>query len=136
MFSHIGVKLAQFLLERGNLSFEDSSVLIGTVLDKTGALPYKDIIEYGADGSLIIGGEPLNMEQAKYLRDSAIAAINNQAINLIMERVSYLAVLQGIHKAETIPQLYYGKVGIWWGQNIKKILQDLAQEGNSGLNGN
>ena len=133
MLKKFAIKLVQFLLERGNLSFEDSSALIGTVLEKTGALPYKDIIEYGKDGSLIVGGKPLTLEQAKYLRDSAIAAINNQAINLTMERITYLSVLEGVHKAETIPQLYWGKVGIWWGQNIKKTLQELAQEGNSGL---
>ena len=136
MLKKFAVKLTQFLLERGNLSFEDSSALIGTVLDKTGALPFKDIIEYAGDGSLIVGGKELNVEQAKYLRESAIAAIDNQAINLVCERITYLAVLEGVHKAETIPQLHFGKVAIWWSQNIKDILSKLAQRGNSGLDGN
>lgn len=128
MLNRLGVKLAKYLLESGNLSMEDSAILTGTVLSKLGALPFKDVFDVDDQGNLVIDGKQVDLEKAKYLRDSAISALNNQALSLICERVAFLAVSQGIHKAETIPQMYWGRVGIWWGENIKNNLSALAQE--------
>ena len=127
MLVKFGVKLAQWLLNRGDLSMEDSARLTATVLDKTGALPFESIVDVNADG-LRIGGKEVSFEQAKDLRESAIAAINNKALNLVMEQVTFLVVTQSVHKSETIAQLQFGRAGIWLGQNIKKSLLDLAQK--------
>lgn len=128
MFQTLGVKLAKYLLSSGSLTTEDSVILMTVVLDKLGALPYKDIIGLDTEGSLVVRGHPVSLEEVVILRASALAAINNKALNLVCEQILYLAVTSGIHKAETAQQVLWGRVGIWWSQNVKTSLETLAQK--------
>jgi len=124
----IGVRLAKYLLTKGNLSVEDSNLLTGVELSKLGAVPFTEIVTYDEDQSLLIGGKPLTLDEAIHLRESAITALENKAFQIVCEQVTFLAVTHGMHKAETPEQMYWGGVGVWWTQNVIRSLMALAQK--------
>ena len=126
MFSRLGAKLARYLLSAGNLSTEDSVLLTSVILDKLGALPFKEIIGMDENQNLIIKGRPINLEEAKKIRLSAEMATQNTALNLILEQVTFLGVTEGFSKAQTSQQIIWGRAGVWITQNIKSALDTLA----------
>lgn len=127
MLAHLGAFLAKYLLRSGKLSLEDSSMLVSAVLDNLGALPYTDVINYDEDGKLMLGERALTLEEMKKLRDSAISALQSNALKIVFEHVKYMAVVEGINKGQTVEQQYFGRSGIWMVQNMEKCLKTLAQ---------
>jgi len=124
----LSVRLAKFLLERGDLSVKDSAILTSVVLNKLGALPYEEAIQITDDGSLMVNGKTLDFEQMKKLRESALGATTNLALNLVFEQIKFLAVVEGVHKGSSIEQMYFGRTAIWAIQNIQKALDTLSQK--------
>lgn len=123
----LGIRLARFLLTRGNLTLEESNLLITSVLDVLGALPFTDVISVDDEGVLSVNGRSLALEEMKKLRDAAESALNNSALTLVRDQVAYIAVTTGVHKADSIAQTFFCRTAIWWGQQENKLLHLLAQ---------
>jgi hypothetical protein len=122
----IATKLACFLLRRTNLSVENRSLLTACLLDRLGALPFRDIIQRN-ENEMLVNGVPLDYETARALNESAKAALNNSALKVVWDSVAFLAVNNGIHKAETERQIFWARAALWWGQQERTILEELAQ---------
>lgn len=125
MFSKILTKLVVRLF-KSNLSMEDANLLTTLVLDKLGALPFSNIIEIGNEG-LLINGRPVDGKEEIVLRESARLALDNKAHKLVRDQVAFLAVMNSTHKAETIPHVLWGRIGVWWYQQSEKYLKVLAR---------
>lgn len=114
-------------LNRADISMDDRALLTTAILDKLGALPLSAIITNDEQGQLLVHNEPLNIENARILRDSAIQALENQALALIRSQVAFSAITIGIHKAEKVEQMIFGRTALWWGQEVERYLMILAQ---------
>lgn len=126
MWAKIATNLAVFVLKRASLSVTDRNKLVIHLLDKLGALPFRDIITVDEQGSLLVSGRTVTMEQARVLRDSARGALDSQAFRIIREQVLFQAVTLGTHKAEDEKQMFFARAAIWWGQREDEFLRLLA----------
>ena len=122
MIFKLGLKLIQW----SGLTPDRANELTSMTLDKLGALPIRDII-YVENNQLFLNGTPVDHEKARMLRESAISALNNQALNLIREHVDFAAITHGVHRAESPTQMIFGKAALWYGQQERKFLEELAQ---------
>lgn len=116
-------------LKRADLSIEDRSLLTSCILDSLVALPIRDIISTDEVGSLTVRGKVVELALAKKLRDSARVALENSALALIHEQVTFIAITTGFIKADSEKQSLFGKAAIWYGQEEVKLLTSLAQLG-------
>lgn len=126
MLKRFGIKILSYLLKSSELSDEDRSLLTTLVLDNLHALPIRDIISVNDDGSVVVNGRTLTPEQVLAYKESARGALNNSALKLIHEQVNYVAVSQGIHKANSSKDLLFSQSAIWYGQQEIKKLESLA----------
>lgn len=129
MIRKLAVKLTVFLLQQVDLSIEDRSLLITLLLKNLGALPIRDIITSGPDGSLVISGQPVDLELAKKLRESARAALENSAYKLVHDQARYEAITTGFLEADSEKRSLFGKAAIWYAQCEQSHLTKLAQVG-------
>lgn len=123
-------KIVARMLKNADLPTEDRSYLSTFLLENLGALPIRDIISYSREGSLAVNGHPLNVDQARDLRESARGAKNNSALKLIREQVLYAAIATGVHKLERVEQSFFLRAAIWFGQQEEYFLSLLSQEGS------
>lgn len=128
MWSHMAVWLASKLLTRASLTVPQRNLLTAVVLDKLGALPFKDILTVTGSGQILIQGRSLDIEKVRQLQEAAKSALRNQALLLIREQVAYTAVTHGVHKAEDEKQILFARAALWWGQQELHMLKLLAQE--------
>lgn len=119
------VKRTIDLLRQTELSTAERIALTGAVLEKLEALPLRAIVENTEQG-ILIHGKPVDIDKLRVLRESAIAAIDNQAINYMAEQVVWIAVQRGIHNADTPDKLFFYRAAIWFSEQLKAHLQILA----------
>jgi hypothetical protein len=126
MLNKLGVKLACYLIGKGNLSIEDENKIMNILWDDIGALPFKSL--FGEeDGKLTINSKTLDLDQIRSLRESAKLAVKNPSLKIIWDEVAFAAVTHGLHKAETPSQMFFARAALWWGQQEIKFLEFLAQ---------
>lgn len=128
MWSRLAVWLASKLLSGVSLSTTQRNLLTAAVLDKLGALPFRDILTITGSGQLLLQGRSLDIEKVRQLQESAKAALQSQALLLIREQVAFTAVTNGVHKAEDEKQILFARAALWWGQQEHSMLRLLAQE--------
>lgn len=121
------VKLALWLLKKRELTLQERTLFTGIILDKLDAYPLRAIIENSEEG-ILINGKLVDFDKLRVLRDAAKAAIENQALNLIGEQVTWIAIQRGIHNADTPEKLYFYRAAIWFSEQLKAHLQILAQQ--------
>lgn len=121
------VKLALGVIRRADLTIEERTLCTGVVLDKIAALPLRAIIE-NSDEGILINGKQVDIEKLRVLREHAVAALDNQALNFIAEQVVWIAVQRGIHQAKTPEDLFFYRAAIWFSEQMKIHLQILAQQ--------
>lgn len=123
-------KLGIWLLERllkGNLTLEDRNKIVVHILDLIQAIPLRDTIYLDNDGNLVVNGRSLSMEEMMQLRESAGAALENQALTLIRQQVMYEATGVSVFKGKNDLDLYFSRAAIWWGNQVEAKLKLLAQ---------
>lgn len=126
MFDKLAVGIAVWLLKKSTLNVDLRNTLVLHTLDKLGALPFRDILTANTEGDIIVGERTLDKEQAFQLRESAKAALDNQAITLAKAQVAWKAVVMGVHKAENPDQMIFAKAALWYGQELEDMLATLA----------
>ncbi len=122
----IAVQFALWLLKRP-LSMECRTLLINAILDRLSAIPLRDIITLSENGSLVINGKELDMEELKIIYQSAIALRNNRVFNLIQDQVLHNALTFGLNSSVTLEMLYTSKAAVWWGQEENKLLKLITE---------
>lgn len=127
MFGHWAVLITSWFLNKNSISLEDRMILTNCVLDKLAALPLRDIIKRNSENILTINGQEVDFEHASKLRESARSALNNYSLDLVYQQVAFNAVEISTFKAESNEQCFFGKSAIWWGQEQKRMLRELAQ---------
>lgn len=127
MLISLGVKLAKFLLKKGNLNEEQSLLLTTEILDRLHLLPFSAIIEVDSEQQLLINGNPVSREKAMVLRESAKAMLDSQAMKLVRDQTAFIATNIGLPKAETITQVLFARAALWFGQEELRQLHILAE---------
>ncbi len=127
MLSTLATRLAVFALTRSDLTIADRNKLTFAILDTNYALPFRDIIQVNDVGETLLNGHPLDMDKARQLRESARAALDNQALDVIRAQVAFAAVTLGVHKVLNAEQMLFARAALWWGQESDKHLRMLAQ---------
>lgn len=117
----IVVKFTVWLLERKKISLENKSFLIRAILGKLDALPLHGIIEYD-NGSLVVRGKQIDIDDFRILKDSARALKDNRLYGLIQDQILFEAMTLGINSTN-FEQGYFSKAAVWWGRRENEILK-------------
>lgn len=126
MFSKLVVKLTVTLLKNVTLANQDRIVLTNSILHVLKALPIRDALVVNENGRLMVNGREIDLETAKILRESAKAALTSQALRIINDQVSFIAITTGVHQADNPWSMIFGKSALWYGQQQDKFLKILA----------
>lgn len=127
MWNRFVVWIASYALKRSDLSLEQRNKLTIHIMGSVGALPLTDII-YVSEEGLLVNGRSLAPEQLMQLRESAIAALNNQALTLIRQQATFEAITLGVHKVQSEKELLFARAAVWWGSVVEAKLKILAQK--------
>lgn len=119
------MKLLLWLL-RKPVGLKNRALILNYLLESLGGLPYRDLITFKPDGTLLIGGKQLEPEQAVAFRESLVALQSNQAYRVIKEQIAYEAVKYGIHSSLTSDMLILSKAALWIQQQEIKLINDLS----------
>lgn len=126
------VRILVWLLKHGELSVEDGATLTTAIVDVLQGAPLRDIITQDEYGVILFQGKPLSdFEKAMQLRDAARSALSNSALKLIWEQTLYSSFRVGVCEGDSIVKLMFAKTAIWNGENERKLLRLLAQEGTA-----
>ncbi len=126
MLNKLSIRLVKWLLGR-DLDLDQRNVLVVHILDNLGALPIHGIISTSDEGEILLNGSSLDIEKLLLLRESARTALDNPALKIVNHEVEYIAVVNGVHKAQTPYDLIFYKAALWYGQQQKLQLSILAQ---------
>lgn len=129
MLGKLSTKLVVKLLKWSDLDIRDRNILTTQILDSLMVLPIYDIIKISEEGSLIINNRPVDIEKARILRESAIAALSNQSLRAVHDQVLFEAVSMGVHNVDRPEQMFFARAAIWYAQHEVNILKTLAQQG-------
>jgi hypothetical protein len=125
--SHIIAKLVVWAL-RHNLKLSDKILVTNALLDNLGAIPVRAIISFKEDGTLLINGKPLELEQAIQLRESAKQLLHSQARRLIGEQVKWKAIELAVHNGTSPETILFAKAALWLQSELDKVINQIAQE--------
>lgn len=128
MFSKLVSKFAVFLIRSKKLSGEHKMRIMNALLVNVYALPIQDIVKLDQNGTLLVRGRQLTIEQAQSLIQSAAGLKDNFARKLIQEQVKFEAVKIGIHKALDNDALMFSKAALWYIEQEEAILSEIVSE--------
>lgn len=150
MVARLAAKLAAYLLRNGTIQGEEREQLFSTVidlcknkslsneerqilttmlLDRLGALPLHARIVVDKAGRVFVNGRSLSIEEADRLKQAAVAMQNNGARNLVREAVTFMAIVDGVHKNVSPDMGLFAKAALWFLQEEDTLYALLAAEG-------
>lgn len=115
------------ILKWKKLKGEDKTRIITALLDNIDALPIRDAITFDADGTIIIRGKKLEIEQIQNLKTGVSVLKDNFARKLIEEQLLYECSKLGLHQGLTPEQIQFSKACIWCLQQQNKFLTMLEE---------
>lgn len=115
------------VVTHADLSIEEMNLFTEVLLRRLGALPIHGIIT-SSDEGLLISGELLDTERAQMLREYAQAALQNKALNLIVDQTRFVAFRNGLATGLPPNELIFFRAALWVHEQIKNHLRLLAQE--------
>ena len=117
------------LLKNKSLSNEERQMLTAMMLDRLGALPLHAKISVDKAGRVFVNGRSLDIEAADRLKQAAVAMQNNAARNLVREAVTFMAIVDGVHKNISPDMGLFAKAALWFLQEEDTLYTLLAAEG-------
>lgn len=120
------VRLLLWLLAEKRLTLAERNALSTVILERLEALPIRGIIT-NSDEGILINGQPVSVEKMRTLRESALAALDNSALNLVGDQVRWVATERLLHKVVVPEDLHYYRAALWGIEQLKAHLQTLAQ---------
>lgn len=127
MWNRFVVWLTNYSLSRSDLTLKQRNEIIIHILDNLQGLPISGIIKVNDEGEVLLNGRSLDLDKVRQLRESAMLALDNQAIKIVNQEVLYAAIVGGLHKATSDNDLYFYRAAIWFGQQVEMQLKILAQ---------
>lgn len=127
MWNRFVVWITNYSLSRSKLSLKQRNEIVIHILDNLRGLVISGIITINDEGEVLLNGRSLDLDKLRQLRESAINALDNQAIKIINQEILYAAVVGGLHKATTPEDLYFYRAAIWVSQQMDSQLKILAQ---------
>jgi len=121
-------KITVWLLKSKRLDGESRILLLNALLNNLSVLPMKDVITFAPDGTLLVKGKTLTIEQAVQIRESAVSLKKNPTYSLLKEQMAYEAIKMGVHKSTTLDMLAFSKAALWINEQETKIVEELSQE--------
>lgn len=112
---------------RRNLSIEERNKIVIHLTKALQAVPLSAIISENTHGEVTVSGSTLDMETARMLLGHARAALDNKALHLIREQVTYEAFVGSAIKAQNSADMLFYRAALWWGQREEYFLKLLAQ---------
>jgi len=109
-------------LKDEKLSHQDRLKLQTAIIDKISYIPIADVLEFAPDGTVIVRGRTLDIDQARVLKSGLDALQNNFAEKLISEQLLFNAIKLGVHKSTSLEELMLSKAIIWVLQERSKLL--------------
>lgn len=128
MFSKIVSKLAVWALKSKRLSGEDKVRVTNALYDNLQAIPLRNIVTFNEEGTVMINGKILDLQQSMLFLDSARAMKESFARKMIHDQVLYEAVKMGIHNGLSPEMIIFAKAAIWFGQEENKLLNKIAPD--------
>ena len=98
--------------KKAELSQEDRSVLMATILNKISALPLHNTFNV-SQGTVTLNGKELEPEQALSFIESCVALKDNHARKIIHEQIRYLAINLGVHQGLNTDMILFSKAALW-----------------------
>ena len=121
-------KITVWLLKSKRLDGEARILLLNALLNNLAVLPMRDVISYEADGTLLLRGQILTVEQTVQIKESAVSLKNNPTYSLLKEQMAYEAIKYGVHGAVTLDMLAFSKAALWLNEKETKIVDSLSQD--------
>ncbi len=112
-------------LKKSSLTLEDRTALVTALLDKLGAFPIGEMVNFTETG-IAINGRDLDQEQYINFREACVLLKENFARRVINEQLKYKAMEMGIHKSTTSEELYFSKAVIWFINEENILLEKLS----------
>lgn len=106
---------------------DDKTRIITALLENIDALPIRDAITFDADGTILIRGKKLEIEQIQNLKTGVVILKDNFARKLIEEQLLYECSKMGLHQGLTPEQIQFSKAAIWVLQQYNKFLEMLSE---------
>ncbi len=110
------------------LSVEERQMLTAMLLDRLGALPLHAKITVDKTGRVVVNGRSLDPDSSTRLRQAAAQMQRNPARNLVRDTVTYLAIVDGVHKNINPEMGLFSKAALWFLQEENELYQKLAGE--------
>lgn len=123
MLSKIIIKILKWKKLKG----EDKTRIITALLDNIDALPIRDAISFDIDGTILIRGKKLDLEQIQNLKIGVSVLKDNFARKLIQEQLLYEASLIGLQCVNT-EQLMFSKSAIWMLRRENELINELDKK--------
>ena len=106
---------------------ENEKALITTALLRNiDALPIRDALSFDLEGTIMVRGKKLDIEQIQLLKQGADSLKNNYAWNVIEEQVLYEANKIALHQGITPDMIQFAKSAVWVTQQIEKFLKQIT----------
>jgi hypothetical protein len=115
------------ILKWKKLKGEDKTRIITALLDNIDALPIRDAITFDADGTILIRGKKLEIEQIQNLKTGVAVLKDNFARKLIQEQLLYEANKIGLHQGLTPEMIQFSKAVVWVLENEEKLINTLSE---------
>lgn len=115
------------ILKWKKLKGEDKTRIISALLENIDALPIRDAIKFDLEGTVIIRGNKLELEQAQNLKNAVATLKDNYARKIIQEQLLFEANMLGLHKGLTPEMIQFAKACIWCLENEELLINKLSE---------
>ena len=120
-------KIIVWALSLTTIKGEDRTRLINALLAHIDALPLRDVVSFDLDGTLLIRGNKLEVEQAQNLKAAVSSLKDNYARKLIQEQLLHEANMIGLHKGLNPEMIQFAKALIWCLQNEQALINKIDE---------
>lgn len=128
MLQRLIATLAVKLLRSHKLTGEQKAKVTSALLDNIGALPIRKIFTFTQQGTILVNGKELTIEQAIALRDSARGFKDSYARRLIHDQLRFLAVEMGVHTGLNADMIMFSKAMLYNFEQEQELIDMLTTE--------
>lgn len=118
----VNAKQALDYLEKNALTQEEHLRLLGILNRSINSFPLQDPIEVMMDGSYVLNGQKMTIEEVVKFRQGISALKDNWAFQILGDKILFDAIKQGVHFAETPEKMMFSKTAIWFITKFRQFI--------------
>lgn len=123
---NILVTFVLFLIRHAKITKENKNRIISLLLDKIHAIPVENVVSVRTDGSILVKGRVLGIEQMAVFKDSAMALKQSFARKLIHEQMTREAIIMGVYKGADTDMMVFAKAWLYAMQEEEKLIDRIV----------